>query len=402
MNARSRLRPWLLNLTLALASTALALAGVEAAFRLAHRLAPRGKETRTRRIYTEHDPLLGWHKRPGGRVLYHRPEYRTEVAINRHGLRDREREYTKAPGTFRVLGLGDSFVEGFMVPLEHTVAQRLEASLGSPDCPVEVINGGTVGYSTDQEYLFYERDGHRYGAQVVLLFFYYNDVLFNDSSLNLGLPKPHLVPEGDGLRVANQPVPPPPPPPPPPPAPPEPAGSVALDWIGDRLESSAPHAYNRLADWGLWPPTRQVQPAAELEVYRMRPGRQVELAWESTHRILRALNQAVGRRGSRLALVYTPSRMEVHDPTWELTKLRYGWGEHRWKRGEVARRLSEIARAERIPLVDLTVALRDADSWLRPSYFPRDGHWNARGQRAAALAIRPFLAHLGWLPACAG
>ena len=42
------------------------------------------------------------------------------------------------------------------------------------------MNGGTAGYSTDQEMLFYETEGHRYQPRVVVLFFYYNDVVYND------------------------------------------------------------------------------------------------------------------------------------------------------------------------------------------------------------------------------
>ena len=100
-----------------------------------------------------------------------RREYTVEVAINSHGLRDPERGYETPAGTARILALGDSFVEGYSVSLPETATQVLESALGRAGCPAEVINGGTAGYSTDQELLFYETEGHRYKPRVVVLFF---------------------------------------------------------------------------------------------------------------------------------------------------------------------------------------------------------------------------------------
>lgn len=75
-------------------------------------------------------------------------------------MRDRERSYAAAPGAFRILALGDSFVEAYSVPLEDSVTQVLERSLPSSEAPIEVINGGTAGYSTGQEYSSMRRKGN--------------------------------------------------------------------------------------------------------------------------------------------------------------------------------------------------------------------------------------------------
>lgn len=185
-------RTLLPGLTLAAASTILALGLLEGAARIARRFAGAGKEQRSRLQYVEHDPLLGWRKRPGARVLFDRRDYRVEVVINSKGLRDRERTYERPSGTLRLLALGDSFVEGYSVPFEQSVGQVLERSIRTPACSVEVINGGTAAYSTDQEYLFYRSEGARYGAQLVLLFFYLNDIPYNTSTESAHVPKPRL------------------------------------------------------------------------------------------------------------------------------------------------------------------------------------------------------------------
>src|SRR6185295_5457463 len=106
--------------------TLLLLEGVARVLRARH---GGGKEALEARLYNEYDPLLGWRKKPGARVTYRRREYTVEVAVNSHGLRDPERGYEAPPGTLRVLALGDSFLEGYTVPLEQTVTQVLEREL---------------------------------------------------------------------------------------------------------------------------------------------------------------------------------------------------------------------------------------------------------------------------------
>lgn len=86
----------------------------------------------------------------------------------------------------------------------------LEELLGSnSECgSVEVINGSTAGYSTDQEYLFFESEGHKYDADLVLVFFYYNDLFFNTTGMGTGRkPKPFFDVDGDRLTLRNTPVP---------------------------------------------------------------------------------------------------------------------------------------------------------------------------------------------------
>ena len=165
-----------------------------------------GKEAGEARLYNEYDPLLGWRKKPGARVTYRRREYTVEVAVNSRGLRDPERGYEAPPGTLRVLALGDSFLEGYTVPLEQTVTQVLERELLARRCPARVVNGGTQAYSTDQEYLFYRSEGVKYAPQVVALFFYYNDVVYNDRQEYFQTPKPIFEMGGGALRLHRYPV----------------------------------------------------------------------------------------------------------------------------------------------------------------------------------------------------
>jgi hypothetical protein len=291
-------------------------------------------------------------------------------------------------------------VEAYSVPLGASVTQVLEASLDRPGCRSEVINGGTAGYSTDQEYLFYRQEGARYSPNVVVLFFYFNDVLFNSLPAYFGTPKPLLVAEGKELVVENAPV-------------PRPAAapraqrpiprprSVLFDWVKQRLRRGAPRAYVALARAGLWAVPRVETPPDELKVFRPRLIADIETAWDSTAAILEALSREVEARGAHFLVAYVPSRMEVSDRDWELTRLRYGMDESKWDRRLVFRRLAEIGRGSGIPVLDLTGPLRAAQGRWGGPYYVEDGHWNALGHRVAAAEVEHALREAGWLPGCA-
>lgn len=389
------------RVALALGSTLIVLGVLEVAARIARRAEGGGREENTIALYTEHDPRLGWRKRPGARATYRRREYTAEVEINSHGLRDRERPYEAAPGVFRVLALGDSFVEGYSVALQDTVGQVLEHDLAGPSCPVEVVNAGTSGWSTDQEYLFYKDEGSRYGAQVVVLFFYYNDVLFNDRDNYFGRAKPRLIPGETGLVVANEPVPEPRPEDRVQPrADPDRAGSgsALVQWVRARLKYGAPRAHDWLAHLGFWSPLGGSEPGEEMRVYKTGPTPRIDGAWASTARILDALTKETAARGARLLVAYVPNRMEVRDRDWELTRRAYAMDEREWDRGLPLRRLRALGESAGFPVVDLTPALREADAGLlQRAYFTYDPHWSALGHRTAAAEVSRALREKGWV-----
>lgn len=399
MTAR-RLLP---NVLLAAAVTVAALGVGELGARWARARRGGGREDDALARYSEFDPVLGWRKRAGARARYHRREFTVEVAINGQGLRDPERAYAPARGTSRILALGDSFVEGYTVPLEETVTQHLERRLSGPGCPVEVINGGTAGYSTDQEYLFYVHEGARYSPSIVLLFFYYNDVVLNTTDSYYGRLKPRLELAGDGVRPANLPLAPPAaraaygPPPPREPGRPR---SALLEWVADRLRRGAPRTYNALAAFGLWTPIAPEPPGEEMRVYKKGPTPRIDGAWQLTCGILGALDGEVEARGARLLAVHVPNRMEVSARDRELTRLAYGMDDAGWDPGRVRERLEACGREHGFPVLDLAPALREASRPLRSPYLTYDPHWNALGHRVAAEALARDLRARGWVPGC--
>jgi lysophospholipase L1-like esterase len=119
----------------------------------------------------------------------HTKEGFSEGYFNAQGFRDYERTYQKSENTFRVIVLGDSYVEGLQVPLEKTFTAELEKQLNQNFAPkkFEVLNLGQSGYGTTDEYLRYIKFGVKYHPDLVILAFLTgNDFRNNSKVLNLG------------------------------------------------------------------------------------------------------------------------------------------------------------------------------------------------------------------------
>lgn len=107
-------------------------------------------------------------------------EYSTWIEVNSEGWRDSEHSIEKAEGVFRILIIGDSFVENFQVPLEKTFFKRIENTLEN----TEVIALGLGDSGTAQQYLVLKNFGLQYKPDLVLhLFFTGNDVKNNSLTL---------------------------------------------------------------------------------------------------------------------------------------------------------------------------------------------------------------------------
>jgi hypothetical protein len=309
-------------------------------------------------------------------------------------LRGPDRDYTAPPGVRRTLILGDSFAEGYYVDENQTAAAVLEGVLRGCG-PHEVINAGVQGYSTDQEYLLYLHEGRRYGARLVLVFFYGNDLRYNASAVGSGgeakpyfdlddrgalLPRDTPIPAPDPTTTsrarpgANRPLP--------------WHGSMALRLLSKRTVGANPALHAALSRLGLVEPVSHAPPM-ELWPYGPMHPREVGEMWRHTRAILRALREAVAADGATLALVYVPVRFEVSDPVWELTRARYQMG-RRWEAERVFLGLQEACAELNIPLVDPRAALRQSEASGAPAYYTRDAHWNARGNAIAAHAVEPL------------
>ena len=185
----SKIRNTLLNISLVLLSTLVAILLAEIAVRIAgYRSMYAGTQ------FFQYDPTIGWRLLPNLEGPFERPQFQSYVRINRHGLRDRDHSYDKKPDTKRILVLGDSFVWGYGVNEEEVLTRRMEAGLPG----VEVINAGATAYGTAQELLWLEREGLKYHPDLVVLVLYKNDLYDNMTPVYNGYHRPLMVLNEDG------------------------------------------------------------------------------------------------------------------------------------------------------------------------------------------------------------
>ena len=117
---------------------------------------------------------------PNARYWHTSPEMRAQFRINAMGIRsDREFTLDKPPGVLRIVGLGDSFTQGYEVNVEETYLFRLQQLLGERGLNVEVINLGVSGYGTAEELVMLREFGFKFNPDVVVVGYYTNDISDN-------------------------------------------------------------------------------------------------------------------------------------------------------------------------------------------------------------------------------
>ncbi len=125
-----------------------------------------------------------------------RREVVNRIRLNNWGFHDVER----SPRTerYRILALGDSFVEGLQVDVDELFTSRIESNLSRDGAAVEVVNAGMGGAGTAYEYLLYrEFFLDRIEFDEVLLFYFDGNDLANNH--------PVLEREVNGNHVGGKP-----------------------------------------------------------------------------------------------------------------------------------------------------------------------------------------------------
>ena len=386
---------WRSRLLLATLSTALTLAVAEVAARALLRPAPPPPPEGT--PISELSSTLGWRTRANGSQRVRREDFEVTITINRQGLRGPEIPYEPAPGARRLAIMGDSFAHGYYAEEPETLRGRLGAALAA--CQVDVLNAGSPGYSTDQEWIYFMEEIRKYHPTEVVLLFYYNDLEFNiDRMGTANRSKPVFVERDGALQLV------------PPVTAREPAGereerpggrrraptfhgSALWSFAASRLQRSRPDWSRFLSAYGLAPKISTEPPAEYLPFAPHGPHERarVEEMWERTAAILSHFRDDVRREGAGFSVFYVPARFEVNDEAWTFVQRRYGPPERTWDRDAVKKRLQALLGSLDIPMVDANDLFRAAEKSGPPAYLSIDGHWNARGNEIAFQSLLPSM-----------
>jgi len=330
----------------------------------------------------------------------------SEGRFNSAGFRDRERSVAKPEGGFRILVLGDSFVEAFQVALDEAFPAVLEERLRHRrgGAATEVLAMGQSGFGTASELMRYLDFGAAYAPDVVLLAFYAgNDVRDNSRPLSGDAPEFYFTLDATGsLRLDRSRI--------------EAlerarAAPGWVEWLRDRsdlaaLVSERLYLFRTARRAALHPARSGVLAAApggipderdDVNVYRDEAGPLWDEAWEVTSALLARLADETAARGSRLAIVSIGTAEQVEEDLGR-TVLAAGPGRDL---DLPDRRLEAMARKRGLPCLLLAPGLRTAEAAGERLYgfgARRGGHWNAAGHRTAALLIERFCEEQGLLP----
>jgi len=288
---------------------------------------------------------------PGAQFVYGRREFRVQARFNDFGMRDSSRRLDKPAESLRVALMGDSFAEALQVPLDSTMARRLESDLQRrfPERAVEVLNFGVSGFGTVATTARYRALASRFRPDAVIYLFVDNDpwdVVATDARLyEIRAGKMVLRPVALG-----------------------PAGRVArtgLDFAKHHL-----HAYRFLRHRLLVLHESRALTAAQARAAAAGTAEPLpgETAWLRVRQALDILRDAATVDGARLLVVQATTRGPDMDA-----------------------RLAGICADLAIPFHDLRPALA-ADPG--PIQFAVDGHWRARGHDIASREIAPLVAAL--------
>lgn len=156
-------------------------------------LAPGEVGTRIHILALDPDPAIAYGLRPGFDGLIRMGDVPTHVVTNRFGHRAPDGPAGKAPGTVRIVGIGDSVMFGHGLAVEDTYLARLQALLQEayPQRRWEVINCAVFGYNAEQELAVLRTTGLAWLPDLVLHGLVSNDmnpVVYRDRAQDVSDP----------------------------------------------------------------------------------------------------------------------------------------------------------------------------------------------------------------------
>lgn len=148
------------------------------------------------------DALLGY-GHLANQTITTRMEGYSRSRINAMGFRDRDFAIPKPKGVQRIAIMGDSVTLGLEVSTDKTFAKLLEKKLHAEGrTNIEVMNCGTSGYGTGQEYLMYINKVVKFQPDMVIVSYHLGDSDDNSGS-STNPPRPVFGLGTDGRLIVD-------------------------------------------------------------------------------------------------------------------------------------------------------------------------------------------------------
>ena len=381
------------GLLLALISVGIALLFLE----IGTRFLATPYEANTGQIYACH-PTLGWTGAPNFRGMLEHPNFRQQLAFNSLGMHDTEHPLTKAADTYRILMLGDSFVQAVQVSEEQSSHQLLENKLNELEDNnsrrFEVLSGGVVNWGTNQQLQYYREQGRQFQPDLVLLALYIGNDLSDNLPGNVvtvngfncyapyfsvcqGSLDPQSLLYAPGLSQLRHNC--------------STFRRILINGLGRLFQYS--RLYQQLEPLIVTTNPRQqfgrAYPSAFSALYLPTDEDELKQAWLITEALLTQLQQEVEADGAHLAVALISPEIVVRLGALSAAEqelfLRDNPALAEAEIDRPNRRLAEFLDTRNIPYVDLTVPLTERLAATRsPLYILGEGHWTVEGNRVAA------------------
>lgn len=304
------------------------------------------------------------------------------IETNALGFRGSDISQEKPDGTTRIIALGDSITDGFLVDNPDTYPARLEKRLQIEGYRVEVVNAARGGSSIGREYWILRHYCERLSPDVVVLTFVANDIyeLRNqtvDDLVNYS-PEPYALIDGAALWAAR---------------------SALGEWLLDLYFSQRLPGYR---GQGITPsrtgdPGRYVVPGGT-DYEAILPGALDSLQTLKLHQdtlepviqarvevylaVLKHLRDWCRARNIQLVWTWSPTFVQIYGAQAEEPVYNY--------------LLPRVAEAG-IPVIDGTPTFRAADRAIPLTLAPVDYHFTPEGYDRLAAAIQSGLVEHGIL-----
>jgi hypothetical protein len=282
-------------------------------------------------------------------------------------------------GRADVVLLGDSYVEGWYVSDEHTVAAQLSTRLERP-----VANLGVAGYGTLQALRVLKGDALRRQPRIVAWFFFEGNDLYDDQSFENFL---LAEPPGSEDRTAH------------------PEGLTRNHGWSER--SFVRNAFVQLRRWSPRLIAKQAPYWARLARKGQRSQRVYffdygavpwtdyeEDRWATARASFERGVEFVRQRGIEILFLYVPTKYRVYRDFVEIPRgspLEH-WGV--WH--ELPTRFQDFCTSASVPCVNLTGRFRQAVRQGGMPYPATDTHWSPEGHRLVAAELEAEIRHRGW------
>ena len=321
-------------------------------------------------------------------------QFGVRLDFGRHGFRGPTPELKKEPGVFRVILLGDSFLQAVALPYEQTCYSLLNEKFKKENKPIEVINMAVEGHGTIQEQLIYRHVAKKYDPDLVALFFYVgNDLRDNYPPGQKHRPGYELV--GDKLKFV-------------PVDPTTIRRGVLRDFLRKhvRIYSYLPDLFRAaLSNFSEWfsEETRARKRAEHDEQFKQKADvgttqyalhqDKLSPAWRVTLMVLADLNREIKADGGKLAIGVVPTMAQTYDRYWNvLTGSHQADQTADWDRFLPQKIIKNFAGAEKIDYIPLSERMIEAARTTNEMfYLDNDFHFNDQGQIMMARLLEEWI-----------